>query len=53
MASKTLASIDLAIENRRIVWTCIFEELREARQNEAFHTFTDLTLLHVLIRNSK
>ena len=25
MTSKTLASIDPAIENRRIVWTCIFE----------------------------
>ena len=25
MASKTLASIDSAIENRRTGWTCIFE----------------------------
>ena len=45
MTSKTLASIDLAI----IVWTCIFEAAGR-RRNEAFHTITDFTLLHVLSR---
>ena len=31
----------------------VFLKLREARQNEAIHTNTDFTLLHVLSRNSE
>ena len=43
---------DPTIENRRIVWTFIFDA-GEARRKEAFHTITDFTLWHVLSRNSK
>ena len=39
---------DPAIENRRIVWTFIFEAAGSNRWKEAFHTITDFTLLHVL-----
>jgi len=31
----------------------VFLKLREARRKETFHTITDLTLSHVLSRNSK
>ena len=31
----------------------VFLRLREARQEETFHTITDFTLSHVLSRNSK
>jgi len=30
----------------------VFLKLREARRKETFHTITDFTLSHVLIRNS-
>ena len=29
----------------------VFLKLREARWNEAFHTITDITLLHVILNN--
>ena len=54
MTSKTLASIDAAIENRRIVWTCIFEAAgKQGGMKHNFPTITDFTLLHVLSRTSK
>ena len=44
--------IDPAIENRRIVWTFIFEA--EGRKVEGCISYiTDFTLLHVLSRNYK
>ena len=53
MTSKTLASIDPAIENGKIVWTCIFEAAGGKAEWSIFHIITDFTLLHVLSRNSK
>ena len=55
MTSKTLASIDRSIRRLKIVelFGPVFLKLREVRRNEAFHTITDFTLLHVLSRNSE
>ena len=41
-----------SIENRRIVWTCIFEATG-SRVKKTFHTITDFTLPHVFSHNSK
>ena len=46
-ATKVFAGLDdlqnAGFENRRIVWTCIFE-MREARRRVTFHAVTDITL---------
>ena len=51
--SKTLASIDPRRLKIVELFGPVFLKLREARRNEAFHTSTDFTLLHVLSRNPK
>ena len=44
--------IDPAIENRRIVWTFIFEATGSKAEGSISY-ITDFTLLHVLSRNYK
>ena len=46
MTSKTLASIDPAIENRRIVWTCNFEAGESKVQGNISYNYR----FHILAR---
>ena len=52
MTSETPASIDRRLKIVELFGP-VFLKLREAKRNEAFHTITDFTLLHVLSRNLK